>query len=137
MSKSKNIVAAIGLGSLAALAIGSSAYAYGSGTLDLGDDKMRFKGSYTFNGTYRGGMKVSGTVCDTAADGNGVYGQGKILGYAWSSKVSDGNGSASGCGTESRTFSSNDVNFVSYGWYQICTDDWGSDTCDISSRLNR
>lgn len=128
---------AVAIGSAAALAFGASALAYGSGSLDLGDDNMRFKGSYTFNNTTRGGLKVNGTVCDTKNDGNGVYGQGKILGYAWAAKVGDGNGSASGCGTENRTFYSNDVTYVSYGWYQICTDDLGSDTCDVSSRLNR
>jgi hypothetical protein len=137
MSKMKKVMAGVGLGGLAALAFGASAFAYGSGSLDLGNDNMRFQGSYTFNNTTRGGLKVTGTVCDTAADGNGVYGQGKILGYAWSSKVSDGNGSSSGCGNEGRTFYSNDTPYVAYGWYQICTNDLGSDTCDPSSRLNR
>ena len=82
-------------------------------------------------------MGVSGRVCDTSKDGDGVYGRGRILGYDWSSKRGDSNGSAPGCGIEDRVFYSGDVRYVSYGWYQVCTDDFGRDTCDTSSKLNR
>lgn len=138
MARWRAALAAVGLGGALALGVATSAWAYGSGPLSLGDDYMEFRnGSYTFNNTYRGGMFVVGDICDTANDGDDVYGQGKTMGYGWSARIFDGNDHLSGCGRESRTFYDPAAQYTSYGWYQICTDDFASDTCDVTPRLNR
>ena len=133
------LMAAAGLAGALALGATSSAYALGSGGLNLNNGTGTFVGSWAFypRGTGHGGMHVTGSVCDTKADGNGVYSQGRVDGYGWSSKVGDSNGSAAGCGSENREFYDSDGSLASYGYYQVCTDDVGSDTCAGSGRLNR
>jgi hypothetical protein len=102
-----------------------------SGSLSLRTSSAN-EGSFT--GTFRlvtlSPFRVTGTVCDNRADGNTVYGQARVDGYAWSSKVTDSNGSAAGCGSENRTFKGDD--FPVRGQYQVCVDDIGSDTCGTS-----
>ena len=139
MSKPRRVTTVVALAAAFIVGFAPAALALGSGSLDLGDDAMRFQGSWRFypQGTGHGGLVVSGSVCDTAGDGHGVYGQGKVHGYSWSAKRGDGNGSASGCGSEGREFYDPATVYSSYGWYRICRDDFGPDTCDQSSRLNR
>ena len=133
------LMAATGLAGALALGVASSAYALGSGSLNLNNGTGKFTGNYSFlpAGTQHGGLKVTGSVCDTSNDGNGVYSQGRVHGYDWAARVGDSNGSASGCGSENRVFSDPATTYVSYGYYQVCTDDLGSDTCKGSGRLNR
>jgi hypothetical protein len=97
--------------------------------------KAKFTGKYKFNpsGTGHGGFVVSGSICDQDADGDGVYGQGKVEGYDWSAKRGDSNGSADGCGSENREIYDPQAIYVDQGRYRICVDDLGTDTCATSS----
>ncbi|MET8154356.1 hypothetical protein ACIBSW_39510 [Actinoplanes sp. NPDC049668] len=60
------------------------------------------------------------TVCDNEADGNGVYAVFEVFAGP-TTRVGDGNGSASGCGTYR---ADNRVR-----WFKVCEDDAGDDTC--------
>lgn len=116
-------------------AASASHYKYlGSLDLRISGGQGRFTGQHEFyaQGTGHGGYHVWGSVCDTAEDGNGVYSQGRVEGYGWSSKVSDGNGSQSGCGSENREFYDPQATWVNRGQYRVCVDDLGTDTCEVS-----
>lgn len=138
MSRTKKLLATSGLAAAFVLGFASTAQALG-GPLNLNNGTGHFSGSWEFypQGTGHGGLHVWGSVCDDSNDGNGVYGEGRVHGYGWSSNVGDGNGSAAGCGSENREFYDSATVYSSYGWYQVCTDDLGSDTCATSARLNR
>ncbi|MDX3696062.1 hypothetical protein [Streptomyces europaeiscabiei] len=139
IQKQKHLLAATGLAGALALGVASSAYALGSGSLNLNNGTGKFTGSWSFypQGTAHGGMLVKGSVCDTSGDGDGVYSEGRVHGYSWSGKVGDSNGAAAGCGSVNKEWYDPATTYTSYGYYQVCTDDVGSDTCKGSGRLNR
>jgi hypothetical protein len=135
MHISKKVTVGLTLG--AAVIMGGATAAYAAGPLNLrtsNSNEGSFSGSWQFypRGTGHGGFYVSGSICDNAADGDGVYGQGRAEGYGWSAHRSDGNGSAGGCGSEGREFYDPQATYVSRGQYQVCVDDVGSDTCGTS-----
>jgi hypothetical protein len=133
--RTKSIVAT-GVAGLA-IAAGFGTAAFAGGPLDLKTSNRNegsFSGSWKLQPqfTLNGGFTVAGSICDNAGDGNGVYGQGRTDGTSWAARRGDGNGSAAGCGTEDRTFSTPGSSRVSRGQYQVCVDDVGSDTCGTS-----
>jgi hypothetical protein len=129
---------AVGITALA-LTLGFGASAFGAYYKNIGSISLRTsnnnEGSFSGNaefyaqGTSEGGFHVWGNVCDNSAVGNGVYGQGRVEGYGWSSRVSDGNGSQSGCGWDNRYHYDPAATWVNRGQYQVCVDDFGADTC--------
>lgn len=139
MLRARKLLVTAGLAGGFLLGFASTAHALGSGPLYLDNGTGHFSGNWEFypQGTGHGGLHVWGSVCDDREDGNGVYGQGRVHGYDWSSKRGDGNGAAAGCGSENREFYDPATTYSSYGYYQVCTDDLGPDTCKVSSRLNR
>jgi hypothetical protein len=126
-------VAALGV----AFVLGAASAAYAGGPLNLRTSNANegsFAGSWTLwpQGTGHGGFYVSGSVCDNKADGNGVYGQGRVEGYGWAARRGDANGSAAGCGSEGREFYDPQATRVCRAQYQVCVDDFGPDTCGVS-----
>ncbi|GHG92065.1 hypothetical protein [Streptomyces lanatus] len=138
LRKACTAVGTVGLATALTLASGGSAQAdegvWHNFTLEV-EGRAKFTGKYKFNpsSTGHGGFVVQGSVCDLKADGDGVYGQGQVEGYGWSSKRGDANGSASGCGSENREIYDPQAIYVDRGRYQICVDDLGSDTCATQS----
>jgi hypothetical protein len=129
------IAVTIALGAVMVVGVASAALAGGPLNLRTSSaNEGSFSGNWEFYpaGVGHGGFHVWGSVCDNAADGDGVYSQGRVEGYGWSSTVSDGNGSAAGCGWENREFYDYQATQVSRGQYQVCVDDWGPDTCGVS-----
>jgi hypothetical protein len=98
-------------------------------TSNINEGSFAGQGEFYAQGTSHGGFHVWGNTCDNANDGDTVYSEGRVEGYGWSSDVVDGNGSASGCGWENREFYDYQATWVNRGQYQVCVDDFGSDTC--------
>lgn len=133
MKVRSKVFAAMALGG--AVALGGAATAYAAGSLNLrtsNANEGRFDGSWEFypQGTGHGGFHVWGWTCDTGNDGNTVYSEGRVEGYGWSSDVTDNYGGS--CAWENREFYDPAANRVGRGQYQVCVDDWGSDTCGTS-----
>lgn len=148
-AKARRVVAVSVLsGVFAAGAIATAAMAAAAGWRDLpvlsaSGVKLSNDGGYYFypqssGPGNSGGMRYTGTLRDTRADGNNPFVHAKVEGYGYGPKlyVSGGSGSTRWI---DQTVYDPAANRVNYGWVQACTDRGTAlpDYCDTSPRLNR
>ncbi|MFI5529182.1 hypothetical protein ACIA8O_11630 [Kitasatospora sp. NPDC051853] len=103
----------------------------GNGYIWVGTSTQNLEGNVTWwaKGSNHGGMQVSGTLSDTAADSNSVKALAKVSGYSYSTIGSTSGGSGATVWVD-RVVYDPQATWVTYGWVQTCRyNSWGTDSC--------